>query len=103
MEKPIWVVSIDNEIKGYVNSFEEGLDYIKQIGWLDENYNTWQDWLEDFNEEEKEKYPTFDDLYNMPEKDRRNFSTRINTRIRAHNFNNILIKSIKTSPFNKTM
>ena len=73
MEKPIWVVSIDNEIKGYVNSFEEGLDYIKQIGWLDENYNTWQDWFEDFNEEEKEKYPTFDDLYNMPEKDRRDF------------------------------
>ena len=73
MEKPIWVVSIDNEIKGYVNSFEEGLDYIKQIGWLDENYNTWQDWLEDFDEEEKEKYPTFDDLYNMSEKDRRDF------------------------------
>lgn len=73
MEKPVWVVSIDNEIKGYVNSFEEGLDYIKQIGWLDENYNTWQDWLEDFDEEEKEKYPTFDDLYNMPEKDRRDF------------------------------
>lgn len=73
MEKPIWVVSIDNEIKGYVNSFEEGLDYIKQIGWLDENYNTWQDWLEDFDKEEKEKYPTFDDLYNMPEKDRRDF------------------------------
>lgn len=73
MEKPIWVVSIDNEIKGYVNSFEEGLDYVKQIGWLDENYNTWQDWLEDFDEEEKEKYPTFDDLYNMPEKDRRDF------------------------------
>lgn len=73
MEKPIWVVSIDNEIKGYVNSFEEGLDYVKQIGWLDENYNTWQDWLKDFDEEEKEKYPTFDDLYNMPEKDRRDF------------------------------
>lgn len=73
MEKPIWVVSIDNEIKGYVNSFEEGLDYVKQIGWLDENYNTWQDWFKDFDEEEKEKYPTFDDLYNMPKKDRRDF------------------------------
>lgn len=73
MEKPIWVVSIDNNIKGYVGSFEEGLDYIKQTGWLDENYNTWQDWLSDWDEEEKEKYPTFDDLYNMPEEDREDF------------------------------
>lgn len=73
MEKPIWVVSIDNEIKGYVNSFEEGLDYIKQKKWLDNDYNTWENWSSDFDEEEKEKYPTFDDLYNMPEEDRRDF------------------------------
>lgn len=73
MENAIWVVSIDNEIKGYVNSFEEGLDYIKQKKWLDNDYNTWEDWSSDFDEKAKEKYPTFDDLYNMPEEERRDF------------------------------
>ena len=64
MEKPIWVVSIDNNIKGYVNSFQEGLDYIKKSKWFNE-FNAWEDWFNDWNEETQKLYPTFDDLYNM--------------------------------------
>lgn len=72
MEKPIWVVSIDNDIKGYVNSFQEGLDYIKTANWFSE-YNTYMDWLFDWDEETRKLYPTFDSLYNMREEDISNF------------------------------
>lgn len=68
MEKTVWVVSIDNNIKGYVNSFQEGLDYIKNSNWFNE-FNTWEDWLNNWDEETKKLYPTFDSLYNMHEKD----------------------------------
>lgn len=73
MEKEIWVVSIDNDIKGYVNSFQEGLDYIKKSNWFNK-HNTYEDWRDDWDEDElREKYPTFNSLYNMEEKDIENF------------------------------
>lgn len=68
MEKTIWIVSIENNIKGYVNSFQEGLDYIKNSNWLNE-FNTWENW----DEKTKKLYPTFDSLYNMREEDIPNF------------------------------
>lgn len=72
MEKTVWVVSIDNDIKGYVNSFQEGLDYIKNSNWFSES-NTWEDWLNDWDEETRRLYPIFDSLYNMREEDIPNF------------------------------
>lgn len=72
MEKTVWVVSIDNDIKGYVNSFQEGLDYIKNSNWFSES-NTWEDWLFDWDTETRKLYPTFDSLYNMREEDIPNF------------------------------
>ena len=72
MEKTVWVVSIDNDIKGYVNSFQEGLDYIKNSNWFSKS-NTWEDWLFDWDTETRKLYPTFDSLYNMREEDIPNF------------------------------
>ena len=72
MEKTVWVVSIDNDIKGYVNSFQEGLNYIKNSNWFSES-NTWEDWLFDWDTETRKLYPTFDSLYNMREEDIPNF------------------------------
>lgn len=72
MEKTVWVVSIDNDIKGYVNSFQEGLDYIKNSNWFSKS-NTWEDWFNDWDEKTKNLYPTFDSLYNMREEDIPNF------------------------------
>lgn len=72
MEKTIWVVSINNDIKGYVNSFQEGLDYIKNSNWFD-RLNTWEDWWYGWDKETRELYPTFNSLYNMHEKDILNF------------------------------
>lgn len=68
MEKEIWVVSIDNDIKGYVNSFQEGLDYIKKSNWFNK-HNTYEDWRDDWDDDLKKDYPTFDSLYNMLEED----------------------------------
>lgn len=72
MEKTVWVVSIDNDVKGYVNSFQEGLDYIKNLNWFNE-FNTWEDWFCYWDKEKRQLYPTFDSLYNMREEDIPNF------------------------------
>lgn len=88
MEKETYAVIIDGDIKGYVNSFQKGLDYIKEANWFNAS-NPYEGYLYFWDKDLRDDYPTFDDLYNILDEDQGYFYEMFNGRLEICELKNL--------------